>query len=314
MGYLPRDLLMNQGFVRRGCEKLSQIARELKDAPPLLVGVATPNPSDVGRPLYNSAVLLRDGAVGQAFHKSLLPTYDVFDEDRYFEPLLGHADSGIERGAAGHQHLRRRLERPRFLEAAPLSPGPDRGAGAGGRAGDLVNLSASPFYGGQAGAARGDARPHGAEVRPAGGDRQPGGRQRRPDLRWPQRRRSTRRADCSRAPRASRKTCCWWICWAGTGTIAPDDFTAEAEIWNALVLGVRDYARKTRFRKVLLGLSGGIDSALTAAIAADAMGAENVLGVMMPSRLFEPGQRGRFGGTGAQPGHPDDAAADWRTS
>src|SRR5260370_25763483 len=89
MGYLPRDLLMNQGFIRRGCEKLQHIAAELKDAPPLLVGLATPNPSDVGRPLYNSAVLLHDGEVGQAFHKSLLPTYDVFDEDRYFEQYKG---------------------------------------------------------------------------------------------------------------------------------------------------------------------------------------------------------------------------------
>jgi NAD+ synthase/NAD+ synthase (glutamine-hydrolysing) len=67
------------------------------------------------------------------------------------------------------------------------------------------------------------------------------------------------------------------------GRIAPDDFAAEAEIWNALVLGVSDYARKTGFRKVLLGLSGGIDSALTAAIAAEAMGPANVLGVLMPS-------------------------------
>ena len=89
MGYLPRDLLMNRGFIQRAGEKLSHIAGELKDAPPLLVGVATPNPSDVGRPLYNSAVLLRSGEVGQAFHKSLLPTYDVFDEDRYFEPFQG---------------------------------------------------------------------------------------------------------------------------------------------------------------------------------------------------------------------------------
>jgi NAD+ synthase/NAD+ synthase (glutamine-hydrolysing) len=70
---------------------------------------------------------------------------------------------------------------------------------------------------------------------------------------------------------------------ASAGVISPDDFTPEAEIWNALVLGVRDYARKTGFRSVLLGLSGGVDSALTAAIAADAVGPENVLGVMMPS-------------------------------
>jgi len=75
--------------VHRSCEKLSAIAAELQGAPPLLVGVATPNPSDVGRPLFNSAVLLQGGQTGRAFHKSLLPTYDVFDEDRYFEPYHG---------------------------------------------------------------------------------------------------------------------------------------------------------------------------------------------------------------------------------
>jgi NAD+ synthase/NAD+ synthase (glutamine-hydrolysing) len=78
----------------------------------------------------------------------------------------------------------------------------------------------------------------------------------------------------------------------GIGTIADDDFAPEAEIWNALVLGVRDYVRKTRFSKVLLGLSGGVDSALTAAIAADAVGPENVLGVMMPSIYSSPGSVG----------------------
>jgi NAD+ synthase/NAD+ synthase (glutamine-hydrolysing) len=77
-----------------------------------------------------------------------------------------------------------------------------------------------------------------------------------------------------------------------TGAIADDDFEPEAEIWNALVLGVRDYVRKTRFRKVLLGLSGGIDSALTAAIAAEAVGPSNVLGVMMPSIYSSPGSIG----------------------
>jgi NAD+ synthase/NAD+ synthase (glutamine-hydrolysing) len=76
---------------------------------------------------------------------------------------------------------------------------------------------------------------------------------------------------------------------AGTGAIAADDFEPEAEIWHALALGVRDYARKTGFRKALLGLSGGVDSALTAALAADALGRENVLGVMMPSPYSSPG-------------------------
>jgi NAD+ synthase/NAD+ synthase (glutamine-hydrolysing) len=76
---------------------------------------------------------------------------------------------------------------------------------------------------------------------------------------------------------------------ARTGTIAADDFETEAEIWHALVLGVHDYVKKTRFSKVLLGLSGGIDSALTAAIAAEAVGPENVLGVLMPSRYSSSG-------------------------
>src|SRR5262249_18190505 len=89
MGYLPRDLLMSQGFIRNGQRELARIATELTNAPPLLVGAATPNPAEIGRPLFNSAVLLKDGAVGPAFHKTLLPTYDVFDEDRYFEPAHG---------------------------------------------------------------------------------------------------------------------------------------------------------------------------------------------------------------------------------
>jgi len=92
MGYLPRDLLMSRGFVTKSCEELGRIARELKDFPPVLVGVATPNPDEMGRPLFNSAVLLRGGSVGEAFHKTLLPTYDVFDEDRYFEPA---AEPGV---------------------------------------------------------------------------------------------------------------------------------------------------------------------------------------------------------------------------
>src|ERR1041385_7330637 len=74
MGYLPRDLLMNTGFVQRSCQTLTRMAAELKKAPPLLVGVATANPGEVGRPLFNSAVLLPAGAVGPAFHKPCLPT------------------------------------------------------------------------------------------------------------------------------------------------------------------------------------------------------------------------------------------------
>ena len=286
MGYLPRDLLMNHGFIRRGCEKLGQIARELKDAPPILVGVATPNPHDVGRPLYNSAVLLQDGAVGQAFHKSLLPTYDVFDEDRYFEPYQGTQIlelNGLRLGISICEDVwndRDFWQRRRYHQD-PIEALAQAGAQA------IVNLSASPFTAGKQELREKMlghmARKYGlpvAIVNQVGGN---------DDLIFDGRSAAFDAQGKLFARAKGFEEDVVVVDLLGgrgeiaTGEIATDDFTVEAEIWNALVLGVRDYARKTRFRKVLLGLSGGIDSALTAAIAADAMGAENVLGVMMPS-------------------------------
>src|SRR5271166_6566134 len=69
MGYLPRDLLMSHGFIRRGGQKLQEMAAQLADAPPVLVGVATANPSETGRSLFNSAVLINGGGIGPEFHK-----------------------------------------------------------------------------------------------------------------------------------------------------------------------------------------------------------------------------------------------------
>jgi len=281
MGYLPRDLLMSRGFVKRSCEELARIAAELKDAPPLLVGVATPNPAEMGRPLFNSAVLLRDGVVGQAFHKTLLPTYDVFDEDRYFEPApepgileLGGWRLGISIcedvwNDRDFWHRRRYHHDPIEVLAA-----------SGAQA--IVNLSASPFNVGKQllrqemlGQMAGKYGLPLMIVNQVGGN---------DDLIFDG---HSAAFDAGGRLFARAKGFASDIAIVDldgpSGVIEPDDFTPEAEIWNALVLGVRDYARKTRFRKVLLGLSGGVDSALTAAIAADAMGPENVLGVMMPS-------------------------------
>src|SRR4051812_39651654 len=86
VGYLPRDLLLRPNFVEQSWVHLDQLARELAGGPPTLVGLPEVNPSDEGRPLFNSAALLRNGRIEQRFRKALLPTYDVFDEDRYFEP------------------------------------------------------------------------------------------------------------------------------------------------------------------------------------------------------------------------------------
>src|SRR5438105_9575713 len=86
VGYLPRDLLLSGGFIRKSREVLEALACDAVRMPPVLVGVPEPNPSDEGRPLFNSAALIDGGRVAQFFRKALLPTYDVFDEDRYFEP------------------------------------------------------------------------------------------------------------------------------------------------------------------------------------------------------------------------------------
>jgi len=281
MGYLPRDLLMSQGFVRRAGEELSRMAAELADAPPLLVGVATLNRAEMGRPLFNSAVLLKQGVPGPVFHKTLLPTYDVFDEDRYFEPATGPQIlecNGSKLGISICEDVwndRDFWQRRRYHQD-PIEVLVDAGAQA------IINLSASPFTVGKQ-ALREEMLSHMAQKyrKPLVIVGQVGGND---DLIFDG---HSAAFDAegrmfARAKGFEEDVLVVDLATA-TGTIAGDDFTPEAEIWNALVLGVRDYARKTRFRQVLLGLSGGIDSALTAGIAAAAMGPENVLGVLMPS-------------------------------
>jgi NAD+ synthase/NAD+ synthase (glutamine-hydrolysing) len=281
MGYLPRDLLMSRGFVRRGGEELGRMALELRDGPPLLAGVATPNPAETGRPLFNSAVLLRGGEVGPAFHKTLLPTYDVFDEDRYFEPApepgileLGGCRLGIS--ICEDVWNDRDFWHRRRYHQDPIELLTRRGAQA------ILNLSASPFTVGKqllresmlGQMAKKYAVPV-AIINQVGGN---------DDLIFDGRSGAFDRDGLLFArARGFEEDVIVVDLAAGAGSIAAGDFTPETEIWNALVLGVRDYARKTGFRSVLLGLSGGIDSALTAAIAAEAMGPENVLGVMLPS-------------------------------
>ena len=281
MGYLPRDLLMSQGFIRRGCQELTRIAAEIQNAPPLLVGLATPNPAEMGRPLFNSAVLLKGGEVGQTFHKTLLPTYDVFDEDRYFEPAKEPGILELNGWKLGISICEdvwndRDFWKRRRYHQDPIEAMAQAGAQA------IINLSASPFTVGKQLLREQMLGQMAAKYRlPLAWVNQVGGND---DLIFDGRSGAfdAQGRSFARAKGFEEDVVIVDLA-AGTGSIADDDFTPEAEIWNALVLGVRDYARKTRFTKVLLGLSGGIDSALTAAIAADAMGPENVLGVMMPS-------------------------------
>jgi len=281
LGYPPRDLLLNASFVERSWAVLQKLAQELIQSPPVLVGLAEANPSGEGRPLFNSAALLRGGKVETTFHKTLLPTYDVFDEDRYFEPgcrpqilELG----GVRLGISICEDIwnDRDFWKRRRYHHDPV----EELAAAGVRA--VLNLSASPFTVGKqkhreamlSSLARKYALPF-LYVNQVGGN---------DDLVFDGR---SSFFDGSGRLVARGRGFAEDLIIADldslTGTIANDDFVPESEIWRALVLGTRDYVHKCGFKSVLLGLSGGIDSSLVAAVAAEALGPENVLGVLMPS-------------------------------
>jgi NAD+ synthase (glutamine-hydrolysing) len=281
VGYLPRDLLLSGGFVRRSWEAVQALARDAAGLPPVLVGLPEPNPSDEGRPLFNSAVLLQNGAAGHRFRKSLLPTYDVFDEDRYFEPF--HGAQTLEIG--GHRlgiticedvWNDRDFWKRRRYHHDPIEELVRAGADA------IVNLSASPFTAGKH-ARREEmlgalARRHGVPVAYVN---QYGGND---DLVFDGR---SCAFDANGTPTARGRSfdADVVICdLERPQPIAPpSDVNVESEIWRALVLGTRDYVRKCGFSRVVIAVSGGIDSALTAAIAVEALGAARVLGVLMPS-------------------------------
>ncbi len=281
-GYPPRDLLLDAGFVDWVAAELRELAQSLDGAPATLLGFPERNPATVGNPVYNSVALVEGGVVRQTFRKQLLPTYDVFDERRYFEPGEGLCLAEIKGRRVGvtvcedvwndkdFWRTRRRYAND------PVEALADAGLDL------LVNVSASPFTLGKQQvreamlsglAAKYAVRV--AYVNQVGGndDLIFDGRSMvfGPDGRLLAR---ARGFDEDVLPVELD---------AGQGSIASDDPLPESQAWRALVLGTRDYLRKSGFSRALLGLSGGIDSSLSAAIAVEAMGPANVTGVLMPS-------------------------------
>ncbi len=281
VGYLPRDLLLNPGFVRRSWDILEGLARDAADLPPVLVGLPEPNPSDTGRPLFNTAALLRGGRIEERFRKALLPTYDVFDEDRYFEPFHGPQVLDIAGQRVGISICEdiwndRDFWKRRRYHHDPIEELVRAGANI------VLNLSASPFTAGKHRRREEMLSSMAAKHRmPIAYVNQFGGND---DLVFDGRSCMFNAQGAvfarGRAFEADVVVCDM----DDARPMAPaSDLGIESEIWRALVLGTRDYACKCGFTSVVLGLSGGIDSALTAAIAAEALGADQVLGVLMPS-------------------------------
>ncbi|MEG3840501.1 NAD+ synthase [Microcoleus sp. herbarium14] len=300
IGYPPRDLLIDPSFIAAAGAQLQQLAQALPPELAVVVGTALPNANAVkvgGKSLFNSAVLLQNGAVKQVFHKRLLPTYDVFDEDRYFEPgensnylTLGELKIGVT--ICEDLWNNEEFWGKRSYAGDPVSDLAKLGVDL------VVNLSASPYSVGKRGV-RSAMLQHSATrcgipivyANQVGGnddiifDGSSFAVNRKGDLIQVLAAFETDfgvlEYDAAKQDLVARN-----LQKAAEIETAPLSFypaEPDAEIWAALVLGVRDYVRKCGFSKVVLGLSGGIDSALVAAIASCAIGPENVLGVLMPS-------------------------------
>lgn len=281
LGYPPRDLLLNNTFIKKAWGKLGDMAMTLKNSVPLLVGIAEPNLTNGGRPLYNTAVLLQHGEIRGCFRKTLLPTYDVFDEDRYFEHSVENQILKLNSFKIGVTICEDIWNDKDFWPVSRYSKDPIKGLISKG-VDCIVNLSASPFTVGKQQIRESMLGGIGQKYKiPILYVNQVGGND---DLIFDGR-------SCAfnsdgkiiARGKAFSEDVVIVDLSATCGNIAEDDFTHEAEIWNALVLGTRDYINKCGFKKAVLGLSGGIDSALTAAIAAEAVKKDNVFGILMPS-------------------------------
>lgn len=280
-GYPPRDLLEKQSFIERAERQLQELAAETAALPPAIItgAISQAEPGE-GNRLYNSAAVLSRGSVVFRQHKMLLPTYDVFDEARYFRPADSQSPFVWQNRPAGlvicedawndkHYWERRRYSRDPISEMAK----------AGVEL--LISINASPYHMGKraqrrdifAAAARNSGLPL-IYVNQVGGNDQ---------LVFDG---ASFAMDREGREVASARSFEEDLVFFDSGAMTGDrraNLADECEaVYEALVLGTRDYIRKCGFSRVLIGLSGGIDSSLVAAVAADAVGRENVTGVAMP--------------------------------
>jgi NAD+ synthetase len=280
VGYPPRDLVFKSQFVPKCQQALDYLAGEIGEVPLLVGYVDHHHPDQPGKPFRNAAAWLEHGQIRHRIWKTLLPTYDVFDERRYFEPgerceLVSW--NGLRIGVTICEDIwtEDALQRP-FYDRDPVAELSAQGIDL------LLNLSASPFHLGKPAQRRamigGVARHAKVPVvycNAVGGNDQ---------LVFDGHSLVADSNGCIRAQLPGFAESCHVIDpFLATEVTAAVDETDAAQLYRALVLGVRDYVTKCGFASVCLGLSGGIDSALTAAIAADALGPHAVHGLTMPS-------------------------------
>jgi len=285
-GYPPRDLVEKPAFVARNREVVEEIALRTQGVS-VICGYVTPANSDTGKSVMNSAALLRNGRVEFVQSKRLLPTYDVFDEMRNFaaassQELFTQSGTRVALTICEDAWNDKTYWNRRLYSVDPV----EELMRAGGQL--LLNISASPFYLDKRelrrDMLRSIARHHRttvALVNQVGGNDSlifdgssvvigPDGR-------------------VIAQARSFTEDLIYFESNSLHGDLHEQIEGEEATAYAALVLGTCDYVRKCGFGKVILGLSGGIDSALAACIAVDALGAENVIGVAMPSQFSSEG-------------------------
>jgi NAD+ synthase (glutamine-hydrolysing) len=280
-GYPPRDFLEFDDFILRSNKQIDIIASECKDIA-AIVGAPSVNMAPKGKPLFNSAYFLEDGKVKAIVNKTLLPNYDIFDEYRYFEPNRSFniiAFQGVKIALTICEDIWNISDDPLYIispmdELAPLKP-------------DLmINISASPFNYNQL-AERNVILERNTQkykiplvyVNHVGAQTEllfDGG------------------SVVVDAKGTIREQCLFFeedfkiVDMSQLETLSKVNPVAESNkielIHDALVMGIRDYFKKLNFSKAILGLSGGIDSAVTLALAAQALGKDNVRPVLLPSR------------------------------
>ena len=278
-GYPPRDLVERPTFVARNRESVEQIAAETSGIA-VICGLVTPAESETGKSVMNSAALLQDGKIAFLQSKMLLPTYDVFDEMRNFAPaksqeLFPFCGNRMALTICEDAWNDKQFWNKRLYTVDPV----DALVRAGGNF--VLNISSSPFWIGKRELRRdmlaSIARQHKVPVALVN---QVGGND------------SlifdgsslvlNREGEVIAQGRSFEEDLIYFDSKNLTGDLHEQIEGEEASVYAALVLGTRDYMHKCGFQKAIIGLSGGIDSALTAVIAAEAVGPENVIGVGMP--------------------------------
>lgn len=286
VGYPPKDLLLKPGFIDDNLKMLNRIAQACQECA-ALVGFVALHSGSTGRRLHNAAALLQEGKVIATYYKQLLPTYDVFDETRYFEPAASQQVvefNGLRLGLTICEDLWKRSPHHdhSLYDCSPIDDLARLGVDC------IINMSASPFeidkHAYRCDLFSEQCRKHQLPlvyVNQVGGN---------DELVFD---------GCSCVFDATGNCIAQAVDFAEDLLLLDLDHpkkstqhtvrTGIASVHGALVLGLGDYVKKCQFKSVVLGLSGGIDSAVTAALAVKALGADRVVGVAMPSRYSSPG-------------------------